>query len=150
MQMRAQLGLPFWDSRERSKATTLGWEYRLFTVFFGLIQWFTLEGSSGSLRFRHGGPLLERVRRITPASSPQPPYPRLLHRDCLTARLPESGEPSSVPTLFLSFNSYCIMVISTSWLQFTGHQPKRKRAELACTICHGKKVPIRAAWKNVD
>ncbi|KAL2785997.1 fungal-specific transcription factor domain-containing protein [Aspergillus keveii] len=32
------------------------------------------------------------------------------------------------------------MVTSTPWLQFTGHQPKRKRAELACTICHSKKV----------
>ncbi|KAL2849901.1 fungal-specific transcription factor domain-containing protein [Aspergillus pseudoustus] len=32
------------------------------------------------------------------------------------------------------------MVISTPWLQFTGHQPKRKRAELACTICHSKKI----------
>lgn len=64
--------------------------------------------------------------------------------------MPEPGEPSCVPTLFLPFNSHGIMVISTSWLQFTGHQPKRKRAELACTICHGKKVPLRAVWKNVD
>ncbi|KAL3481417.1 fungal-specific transcription factor domain-containing protein [Aspergillus californicus] len=32
------------------------------------------------------------------------------------------------------------MVMTTPWLQFTGHQPKRKRAELACTICHGKKI----------
>ncbi|KAL5335078.1 fungal-specific transcription factor domain-containing protein [Aspergillus crustosus] len=32
------------------------------------------------------------------------------------------------------------MVTSTPWLQFTGHQPKRKRAELACTICHSKKI----------
>ncbi|KAL4804107.1 fungal-specific transcription factor domain-containing protein [Aspergillus unguis] len=28
----------------------------------------------------------------------------------------------------------------TPWLQFTGQQTKRKRAELACTVCHGKKV----------
>lgn len=27
-----------------------------------------------------------------------------------------------------------------TWLQFTGQQPKRKRAELACVVCHGKKV----------
>ena len=27
-----------------------------------------------------------------------------------------------------------------TWLRFTGQQPKRKRAELACVICHGKKV----------
>ncbi|KAJ5568082.1 hypothetical protein N7450_010568 [Penicillium hetheringtonii] len=26
------------------------------------------------------------------------------------------------------------------WLQFTGHQPKRKRAELACIACHSKKI----------
>ncbi|KAL4865916.1 hypothetical protein BDV12DRAFT_210797 [Aspergillus spectabilis] len=32
------------------------------------------------------------------------------------------------------------MVTSTPWLQFNGHQPKRKRAELACTICHSKKI----------
>ncbi|KAL2868981.1 transcription factor domain-containing protein [Aspergillus lucknowensis] len=32
------------------------------------------------------------------------------------------------------------MVISTPWLQFTGHQPKRKRAELACQTCHSKKI----------
>ncbi|KOC16391.1 Zn(II)2Cys6 transcription factor [Aspergillus flavus AF70] len=32
------------------------------------------------------------------------------------------------------------MVTSTPWLQFTGHQPKRKRAELACIICHSKKI----------
>ncbi|KAL4945773.1 hypothetical protein BDV06DRAFT_219017 [Aspergillus oleicola] len=31
-------------------------------------------------------------------------------------------------------------MVSTPWLQFTGHQPKRKRAELACTICHSKKI----------
>lgn len=26
------------------------------------------------------------------------------------------------------------------WLQFTGTQTKRKRAELACVACHSKKV----------
>lgn len=26
------------------------------------------------------------------------------------------------------------------WLQFTGNQTKRKRAELACVACHSKKV----------
>ncbi|KAL4877818.1 fungal-specific transcription factor domain-containing protein [Aspergillus karnatakaensis] len=32
------------------------------------------------------------------------------------------------------------MVNATPWLQFTGQQQKRKRAELACTICHSKKI----------
>lgn len=90
MQMRAQLGLPFWDSRECSKATTLGWEYRLFTVFFGLIQWFTLEGSSGSPRFRHGEPLLERVSHdssvFSTAPAPQTVTPRLRLLDARTWR----------------------------------------------------------------
>ncbi|KAJ5811447.1 hypothetical protein N7474_007748 [Penicillium riverlandense] len=29
---------------------------------------------------------------------------------------------------------------ASGWLQFTGHQPKRRRAELACVACHSKKV----------
>jgi len=38
------------------------------------------------------------------------------------------------------------------WLQFTGQQPKRKRAELACIACHSKKVPrqLWAEWTDDD
>lgn len=36
----------------------------------------------------------------------------------------------------------CIISIMSAplWLQFTGTQTKRKRAELACVACHSKKV----------
>ena len=48
-------------------------------------------------------------------------------------------EPDSITTTIygiLELNS----MSAPTWLQFTGQQPKRKRAELACIICHGKKV----------
>ncbi|KAI9372344.1 fungal-specific transcription factor domain-containing protein [Aspergillus egyptiacus] len=46
----------------------------------------------------------------------------------------------SASTAFSPISKSPVMAITSSWLQFTGHQPKRKRAELACTICHSKKV----------
>lgn len=130
----AVLGQP----KGQQRNTALGRTYRLFTIFFGSIQRFT--GCSGSPRFRYGGATagasqsqsLHRVFSTAPARrSP----------DC---QKPGDAELCAGPRCFCLYNSHhAIMVISNPWLQFTGHQPKRKRAELACTICHGKKVPIR-------
>lgn len=83
----------------------------------------------------------ESVSLSSIVSSPQPPLGAPQTARC---QKPGDAELCAGSRCFCLYNSHhAIMVITTPWLQFTGHQPKRKRAELACTICHGKKVPIR-------
>lgn len=38
------------------------------------------------------------------------------------------------------FTLYAVTMNESQWVQFSGPGTKRKRAELACIMCHSKKV----------